>query len=162
MSIRKKLKSLLFNPAPEKEAENEPVHTVQAAPAGGSQEELSFNNLNPALLELPQEHPLYQLYQMSRKTMGQLPAPRICLDEDGTLPPEVVKREKNRLRSVLNKACTMRLKEIRGRRNKPPEKAKDKAKKQRKAGGEAGQQAKEERAGGCVPGRPSLLLPLSG
>ncbi len=128
MSIRKKLKSLLFNPAPEKEAENEPVHTVQAAPAGGSQEELSFNNLNPALLELPQEHPLYQLYQMSRKTMGQLPAPRICLDEDGTLPPEVVKREKNRLRSVLNKACTMRLKEIRGRRNKPPEKAKDKAK----------------------------------
>ena len=45
-----------------------------------------------------------------------MPAPRICLDEEGILPPELVKKELNRLRSFLSSACGARLKQAKGKK----------------------------------------------
>ena len=67
------------------------------------------------MLELPSEHPLYRLYHMRRQESGYLPTPRICLDEDGVLPKEIVQRERERLKTLLMSKCSARLREIKGK-----------------------------------------------
>ena len=74
--------------------------------------------LDPSILELSADHPIRQLYTMRRKDVGYLPVIRICLDNDGSLPEDMVQREKERLKTLLTSVGTARLKQIRGK-NKP-------------------------------------------
>lgn len=128
MSLKEKLTSLLFGQKPEDTQEDGPPK--EGEPAGSDSPEeaegLSFIEEDPALLKLSADHLIYQLYNLWRKEAGYLPAPRLSLDEDGTLPPELVQREKNRLQSVFKGVCGFRLKAIqngkRGRRGKDKEK----------------------------------------
>ena len=92
MSLKDKLADFLFRQKPE-QAPREEVPAEQA-PAVESAQEPAAGEFNPALLELPSEHPLYRLYHMRRQESGYLPTPRICLDEDGVLPKEIVQRER--------------------------------------------------------------------
>lgn len=71
--------------------------------------------LDPATLELPSDHPIHQLYRLRRKDVGYLPPLRICLDTDGVLPEDLVKREKDRLKTSLTGVCAARMKQIRGK-----------------------------------------------
>ena len=41
-----------------------------------------------------------------------MPSPRLCPDEDGVLPMELVEKEKKRLKTVLTSVCKARLKEV--------------------------------------------------
>ncbi len=109
MSLRSKLRSLLYPAASEKEEEKEPIQAVPEAESPAAPPPVI---LDPDLLDLPQEHPIFRLYQLNETSMEQLPAPSLRLDRDGVLPPEVVKREKGRIRGSLNKICSDRLKEI--------------------------------------------------
>lgn len=107
MSLRSKLKSLLYSAMREKEGEKEPAEAEVESPAAPPPP-----ILDPDLLDLPREHPLFRLYQLSGTSMEQPPAPSLRLDRDGVLPKEVVKREKGRIRTVLNSICSNRMKEI--------------------------------------------------
>lgn len=127
MSFKKKLRSLLFNSAPETEAE-EPKAAEPAPASEPAPEETSAGPQNPALLTLPQEHAMYQLFRLRQKESGQLPAPHICLDEDGALPPEMIKKEAVRLRTVLNQSCNARLKTLRKKNTGPADRQKQKGK----------------------------------
>lgn len=108
MSLRSKLRSLLYSPAPEQETEK---GSAQAAPEAGSPAPPSAIQ-DPDLLDLPREHPLFRLHQLSVTSLEQLPAPSLRLDREGVLPAEVVKREMGRLRTALSNICGDRLKEI--------------------------------------------------
>ena len=113
MSLKDKLADFLFRQKPE-QAPREEVPAEQA-PAVESAQEPAAGEFNPALLELPSEHPLYRLYHMRRQESGYLPTPRICLDEDGVLPKEIVQRERERLKTLLMSKCSARLREIKGK-----------------------------------------------
>jgi hypothetical protein len=130
MSLKKKLKKLLSASEHKKEAEQEAHGLQHHAPAEEPQPETgeSVPFQNEALLELPQEHPLYQLYNLRRRDGGSLPSPRLCLDEDGELPSEMIRREKVRLRTVVNKECNARLKEARGKKGQGKDKNNGKSK----------------------------------
>lgn len=130
MSLKKKLKKLLSASEHKKEAEQEAHGLQHHAPAEEPQPEAgeSVPFQNEALLELPQEHPLYQLYNLRRRDGGSLPSPRLCLDEDGELPSEMIRREKVRLRTVVNKECNARLKEARGKKGQGKDKNSGKSK----------------------------------
>lgn len=119
MSWKDKLLSFLSGfqrPVPKKSepAENtaptEPVSAPQAAP-----EKPAAVPDGPSHLELPMDHPIRQLHELRREQAGSLPGPRLCMDEDGVLPPEAVKKEKPRLQSSLSGACGARLKAARGK-----------------------------------------------
>ena len=117
MSLKNKLTELLFGSKPEAAKEEESLQeqghtpeTVSELPSGGI--------ADPAVLDLPEEHPVYQLYNLRRKEKGYLSSPRICLDEDGVLPEEVVQQERNRLRTALLSMSAARLKEVRGKKKK--------------------------------------------
>ena len=90
MSIKDKFSNLLFGEKPEEEQtapeEAEAAGEVTGEPGGASASSLS-------LLELPEDHPIYRLHSQRRHEAGYLPAPRVCLDETGMLPPETVRRE---------------------------------------------------------------------
>ena len=117
MSLKDKIASILFGPKSEEVPLEEPI--VQQEPLEqAAVEEQSFASADPALLKLPGEHALYQLYNIRRKEAGYLPAPRLCLDEDGALPEEVVRREKNRLQAGLKNVCSFRLKSTKSGGNK--------------------------------------------
>ena len=60
MSLKDKLADFLFRQKPE-QAPREEVPAEQA-PAVESAQEPAAGEFNPALLELPSEHPLYRLY----------------------------------------------------------------------------------------------------
>ena len=109
MSLRSKLRSLLHSAAPEQEEEKEPV---QAAPEVERPAPPPPVVLDPDLVDLPREHPIFRLHQLTEANAEWLPAPSLRLDPDGVLPPEVVKREKGRVRGSLNKICSDRMKEI--------------------------------------------------
>ena len=113
MSLKDKLADFLFRQKPE-QAPREEVPAEQA-PAVESAQEPAAGEFNPALLELPSEHPLYRLYHMRRQESGYLPTPRICLDEDGVLPKEIVQRERERLKTLLMSKGSARLREIKGK-----------------------------------------------
>ena len=78
MSLKKKLKKLLSASEHKKEAEQEAHGLQYHAPAEEPQPEAgeSMPFQDEALLELPQEHPLYQLYNLRRRDGGSLPSPR--------------------------------------------------------------------------------------
>lgn len=105
-----KLRAFLLGGPSEAEEEKRPEEAgppdTQAAPG-----EQDFLREDPALVKLEREHPLMTIYDHRRKTAGSLPAPRLCLDENGQLPEEVLEREKRRLQSMLKTASTQRLKE---------------------------------------------------
>lgn len=133
MSIKKKITSLLFrqtaetadSPAP---PAPEPVEEeIPEIPAGVPSQ---------FVLELPAEHPLYRLYDQRRQEAGYLPAPRLCLDEEGSLPPETARTELARLQGLVTSACNARLKEAAGQNRSSP------GKKRRKRG-EEGQEERE-------------------
>lgn len=110
MSLKGKLTELLFRQKQAEAPQEEPaaVQTPAAEPVQAAEPAEAFN---PAMLELPSEHPLYQLYNMRRKESGNLPTPRLCLDEDGVLPGEVVQAERDRLKTLLMTQCAARLRQ---------------------------------------------------
>jgi len=134
MSLKDKLADFLFRQKPE-QAPREEVPAEQA-PAVESAQEPAAGEFNPALLELPSEHPLYRLYHMRRQESGYLPTPRICLDEDGVLPKEIVQRERERLKTLLMSKCSARLREIKGKNKR----GKGSKKKEEKEGEEEAEQ----------------------
>ena len=115
MSLKDKLTSLLFRSKPEAAAEEreEQEYVMEAF-----SEPSVIPGLDPSILELSADHPIRQLYTIRRKDVGYLPAIRICLDNDGSLPEDLVQREKERLKTLLTSVGTARLKQIRGK-NKP-------------------------------------------
>ena len=115
MSIKEKLKSFLFSSAAKETAEKEdPIEERHTA--GETPESPEIGIVNPSLLELPAEHAINRLYDQRQRENGYLPAPRICLDEDGLLPPDLVEQEKKRIQTALNSVCSARLKESRGKK----------------------------------------------
>ena len=130
MSIKNKLAALLRSRASGEPPGEEPEEKLKSPPDEEA-EPLGPGVLNQSLLELNAEHQIYRLYNQRRQEAGYLPAPRLCLDEDGTLPPELVRRELNRLRTVLTRACSARLKEAKGqyggrkKSSREPEEAED-------------------------------------
>ena len=160
MSIKDKIKSLLFSPAlKEEDKEETRNHTAGAGHAADEPSESLGVGVDESLLELPQEHPMYQLYNLQRRSAGYLPAPRICMDEDGVLPADMIQREKIRLRTVLNKECSLRLKEARGKKSAPKDKdasrSKDGGKPEEKA---EGKHKKKEAEPVILDARPFFFL----
>ena len=112
MSIKDKIASILFGSK---------ANDENAVEELGAEREQSENQIpdvpssvaeDPALIKLPEEHPLLQLYGMRRKEAGPLPAPHLCMDEDGVLPEDLIRREKGRLQTALKNVCNFRLKSI--------------------------------------------------
>lgn len=117
MSMKDKIKSILFGTKTEDTVDEEP--RAQQEPAElETPESTDFIPEDPALIKLSGDHPLNQLYNLRRKEAGYLPAPRLCLDEDGVLAPELVQKEKNRLQGALRNVCSFRLKSTKGNGNK--------------------------------------------
>ena len=135
MSIKKKLKKML-QAQKQVEAESAPLPSQPEAVVPEVLEPVSANDPGQAMLELPPEHPLYRLYNQRRQEAGYLPAPRLCLDEEGVLPPETMRTELARLRAVITGACNARLKDSRNQL-KP-------SKKKRKKGQEAPEEPQEK------------------
>nr|WP_325243330.1 FapA family protein [uncultured Oscillibacter sp.] len=106
--------SFLFGPKKE-DREEEPLLTEEeqlpqedpGTPAAAPED--------PSQLEIPADHPIRQLHDLRRRENGPLPAPRLHMDEDGVLPPELLEKEKNRLQSSLKSVCGTRLKAAKGR-----------------------------------------------
>mgnify|MGYP002510513046 CR=1 FL=1 len=116
MSLKDKIASILFGakeeaPGPE-ERHNEPPAELDAPESSAIPPE------DPAVIKLPGEHPLIQLYGMRRREAGRLPAPRLCMDENGILPEELIRKEKGRLQTGLKNVCNFRLKSTRTNANR--------------------------------------------
>lgn len=121
MSLKGKLTELLFRQKPEEAPQEDAA--AAPAPAAEAAPEAEAAAFNPAMLELPSEHPLYRLYHMRRQESGYLPTPRLCMDEEGVLPAEVVQAERERLKTLLMAKCAARLRQT---KNKPKKNAKKK------------------------------------
>ena len=112
MSLKDKITSILFSQKSKEEMGEESLaQQVENEPE--SQENLSFASVDETVLKLPADHPLHQLHSIRRKEAGYLPVPRLCLDEDGVLPEDLIRREKNRLQNGLKSVCGFRLKAAR-------------------------------------------------
>ena len=143
MSIREKITSILFGSKEEPPVQEEGGGSLQPEPQEEAAPESSpFPAEEPALIKLTAEHPLQQLYTIRRRERGGLPAPRLCLDEEGVLPPEVVKKEKSRLQGAVRTAAAFRLKSVQNQ-NKNAEKARQK----KAAKGEDGEDPEKKPAG---------------
>ncbi len=133
MSFKDKLSSILFRSKKEEEAEEavleEQEHTRQESQAVP---EAAPND--PACLDIAPDHPIRQLHELRQKESGGPPLPRLCMDEEGALPPELLEKEKNRLQSSLKSVCATRLKAAKGRTR-----GKHSKKKAEEAGEEAGE-----------------------
>ena len=114
MSLKDKIASFFLGAKAKDEHTEEEPATQWEKLKEESAETPSFAVEDPALIKLPGEHPLFQLYGLRRKEAGVLPAPRLCLDEDGVLPEELIGREKNRLQAALKNICNSRLKAANG------------------------------------------------
>ena len=112
MSLKDKLTSLLFGSKPEEETLPEDIPPAAAAAEAAPAAPDVFTP-PPDQLELPPDHPIYQLYDLYRREAGYLPAPRLRLDEAGVLPEELVHQEKGRVQAVLTRMCHERLKQLR-------------------------------------------------
>lgn len=125
MSIKDKIASILFG----LKTEDEPI----AEELGAGREPLedqdpevpSFAAESSSVIKLTGEHPLLQLYDLRRKEAGHLPAPHLCMDEDGALPEDLIHREKGRLQLALKNACNLRLKSIKNSINRRKKDKKD-------------------------------------
>ena len=113
MSLKEKLTNILFGPKAEAEPDGETGQDREAAAEETAAEPQSGGFTDPARLELSPDHALFRLYDLRRRKSGYLPAPRLSLDEDGVLPPEMIQRELDRLRSAMTGVCGARLKQIR-------------------------------------------------
>lgn len=114
MSWKEKIASLLFGSKVEEHADEElPLEGEHAPPEAEDSPATAFED--PSQLELPADHPIRQLYSLRQQEAGGLPPIRLCMDEDGTLPQEMIEKEKNRLQSSLNNVCGSRLKAVKGR-----------------------------------------------
>ncbi len=112
MSLKDKIKSFLFASMARETAETE-AHTEEAYIPEEAPEAPVTGVVDETVLELPSDHPIHRLYNRRRQEHdGYLPAPRLCLDEDGVLPAELVEKEKKRLKTVLTSVCKARLKEV--------------------------------------------------
>ena len=126
MSLKDKIASILFGSQAENENAVKEPGTEREQPRDESAEVPSFAAEDPSLIKLPGEHPLLQLYGLRRKEAGALPAPRLCMDEDGVLPEELIRREKGRLQNALKNVCNFRLRSMKSnatRRKKDEEEA---------------------------------------
>ena len=112
MSIKDKIASIFFGSKEEAEkaAEEFRMEGAQSESEAQIPEAGPAAAEDPALIKLPGEHPLHQLYGLRRREAGPLPAPYLCMDGDGALPMELIQREKNRLQTALRNACNARLK----------------------------------------------------
>ena len=118
MSLKDKIASILFRAkAKDEYAAEDPVMQREQL-EDESAEVPPFAAENPALIKLPGEHPLLHLYGLRRREAGPLPAPRLCMDEDGALPEDVIRREKGRLQAALKNVCNFRLKSMEGNSNR--------------------------------------------
>ena len=135
MSLKGRLTELLFKQKPEETLQEDPA-AVQAPAEEPAQQAEAAAMFNPAMLELPSEHPLYKLYNMRRQEAGYLPTPRLCMDEDGVLPGEVVQAERDRLKTFLMAKCAARLRQT---KHKPKKNAKKKDEKKDETGEEEDQ-----------------------
>lgn len=126
MSIKEKITSILFGQKPEK-PEEKPLHPQAEQPEESASETPGFVQEDPSIIKLPGEHPLHQLYSQRRREKGWLPAPRLCMDEDGSLPEELIRKEKPRLEAALKNVCNFRLKSAKngGAKKKPQKKEGD-------------------------------------
>ena len=123
MSLKDKIASILFGAKEtDGKAVEDPVMQREQLEDEGS-EVPSFAAEDPALIKLPGEHPLLHLYGLRRRDVGPLPAPRLCMDEDGALPEELIRREKSRLQAALKNICNSRIKSMKGN---PSQRKKDK------------------------------------
>lgn len=118
MSIKDKLASILFGVKGKNEAAEEELDAEREQMKEQTQEEPLAAAEDPALIKLSGEHPLHQLYGLRRREAGSLPAPRLCMDEDGVLPEDLIRREKNRLQSALKNVSNFRLKSMKGNANR--------------------------------------------
>ena len=114
MSFKDKISSILFRPKKEEEPDEtlleEQTHIPQEAP-----EIPAAVPDDPTHLEMPSDHPIRQLHELRQKEAGALPYPRLCMDEDGTFPSELLDKEKNRLQASLKSVCGTRWKAAKGR-----------------------------------------------
>lgn len=117
MSIKEKIASILFGQQPQKPEEEPPRPQVEQQEQTSS-EIPAFAQEDPSIIKLAGEHPLHQLYNQRRREKGWLPAPRLCMDEDGVLPEELIRKEKPRLEAALKNVCNFRLKSIKSAGNK--------------------------------------------
>lgn len=150
MSIKDKLTTFLFGSRADSAAD-EPAQAEAPAAAEAAPEAAPDLPVNPALLVLPSDHQLNRLYNLRWKETGSLPSPRLCLDEDGVLPEDMVKREKARLQTVLTGVCSTRLKEARGGKKKSSGKKK-------KQGEKAVQTAEQEDATPSLDAYPYFFV----
>ncbi len=125
MSIKDRLISFLFGSQPEETPDESFSALNTDTVVKERRESFEAGSINRALLELPAEHPINRLYDLRRKEAGYLPLPRICLDEDGVLPSEMIQKEKRRLQGALKNACNVRLKQAR-ELNRPQKKQSEK------------------------------------
>ena len=116
MSFTDKLKSFLFGDKAEEAPEEEEIREIaqERVVEETSKPEESLP-ADPSMLEIPADHPIRQLYDLRRSEGGYLPSPRLCMDEDGVLPADLVAKEKNRLQSALKSVCGSRMKAAKGR-----------------------------------------------
>ena len=112
MSIREKVAAWLFGAKKKDETDEEvPQETyhIEKTPANGTAVTSYFEE---SVVELTEGHPIYQLYDLRRKEAGYLPPLKLLLDAEGVLPPEVVRRESQRVKTFLANTCAARFKEI--------------------------------------------------
>lgn len=115
MSIREKVAALLFGSKPKAGAEEGEAQAQMPVETGPARESAMTGSFGSTAVELPNEHPIYQLHELRRKEYGYLPQPRLVLDEDGVLSEEVVQREGKRAKTFLTSVCAARLKEATGK-----------------------------------------------
>ena len=125
MSLKDKIASILFGAKEKDETAVEDPVMQREQLEDESSEVPSFAAEDPALIKLPGEHPLLHLYGLWRREAGPLPAPRLCMDEDGVLPEELIRREKNRLQAALKNVCNFRIKSMKGNPNRRKKDKKD-------------------------------------
>ena len=114
MLFKEKLTSFLFGPKKEDREEESLLTEEEQLPQEDPGTPAAAPE-DPSQLEIPADHPIRQLHDLRRRENGPLPAPRLHMDEDGVLPPELLEKEKNRLQSSLKSVCGTRLKAAKGR-----------------------------------------------
>ena len=112
MSLKDKISSLLFRPKREEEQAEEAVLPNQEHPLQETPDAPEAANGDPSQLELPADHPIRQLHDLRQNENGPLPSPRLLMDEEGVLPPDVMEKEKNRLQASLKNVCGTRWKAV--------------------------------------------------
>lgn len=107
MPFKDKIASFLFGSKSSGEPALQEEET--SAPQDPPPSQAAASN-DPSVLELPADHPLHRLWELWQQQAGPLPALRLCMDEDGVLPPALPAKEKPRLQSALKALCSTRWK----------------------------------------------------